>query len=176
MPPATGAERLTVLSGPPAVLATPVIVTVRLFVFALTQIIASSGPFPALTEPQSPDWPPPLSAPPAMSGYSAPPDIAGRAVSRRSRIHLRALPAVAHNQPHFLPAPTGAATLDQPVLVRTRGTALRRQNRGTRTRLRRVKTRQVQVTRCVSGAPAAPGAGTSAQTRTGATPGERNAG
>ena len=36
-----------------------------------------------------------------------------RAVSRRSRTHLRALPGVPHNPTHLPPAPTGAATLGQ---------------------------------------------------------------
>ena len=91
------------------------------------------------------------------------------AISPRSRTHLRALPGVPYDPPHFLPAPTGAATLDRPVLVRTRGAAPQRLNRGTRTRLRRVKTRQVPVTRSVAGAAAASGTATSAQARPGAT-------
>ena len=50
-------------------------------------------------------------------------------------------------RPATKPAPPRAATLDRPVLATPRGTAHRRRNRGTRTRLRRVATRgKVHVT------------------------------
>ena len=84
----------------------------------------------------------------------------------------KALPnaaALRDNPTHYQARSTASGTLDRPVLVRIREAAHRRLNRGTRTRLRRVKTRQVHVTRSVPGATAASGAATSAPARTGDT-------
>ena len=69
-----------------------------------------------------------------------------RALSTRSRTHLRALPGVAHNRRHLPASSDGSRDVGPHGPSFTREAAHRRLNQGTRTRLRRAKTRQVHVT------------------------------